>query len=362
MTTRVTNYSFNYNKKFYDSLKVAENDYKIPLRRNRFNIIRLDGASFSKQFKLRYEKFSKKIPYNPYLAYAMQATVMDAMREFPFISFAYSFSDEVSFLVDNALIDFRKMNSLEKMISILSSFVSSAFNMNLNAIVNLNVSQMINESGQIDADRLAKYSQFIKNAMYLLNVAKRNQIPLMKSGKEKNDSIEGLYLYSRYEMDKKPRREKIQKIVEMIKAEMPFDDYENHIFYFDARLVSFESESKAYEYFKARQGFAVYKFVEDLAFSIIEKPIVNNSNKTTNMYFKQMNQNKVPISVYTNFDESLRLGISFYKVNNFITKQSAKELKKEFDDSLISIISNVVDDHNVVAQKQKEKFKAKKAK
>ena len=357
MTIRVTNYSFNYNKKFYDCLKVAENDYKIPLRRNKFNIVRLDGASFSKQFKLRYEKFSKKFPYNPYLAYAMQATVMDAMREFPFISYAYSFSDEVSFLVDNALIDFRKMNSLEKMISILSSFVSSAFNVNLNAIVNLNVSQIVNSNGQIDVEKFAKYSQFLKNAMYLLNVAQRNQIPLMKSGKDRNDSIEGLYLYTRYDMDKKPKKEMIQKTLEMIKTEMPFDDYENHIFYFDARLISFETESNAYDYFKARQGFACYKFVEDLTFSIIEKPIVTNCNKTTNMYFKQMNQNKVPVSVYTNFDSSLRLGTSFYKINNYITKQSAKEMKKEFDESLISIISNVVDDHNVAMQKEKSKVK-----
>ncbi|MGN1227582.1 MAG: tRNA(His) guanylyltransferase Thg1 family protein [Christensenellales bacterium] len=356
----ISNYSFNYNKRFYDELKIGENDFKIALKRNRYNLVRLDGASFSKQFKLRYARFAKKMPYNPYLAFAMQETAMDTMKEFPFISYAYSFSDEISFLIDNALIDFRKMNTLEKMISILSSFVSSAFNANLAKVTSLDERVFYDDEGKLNMEVYKHYEPFLKNSMYLLNVAKKNQIPLNKSGIEKAEDIEPLYQYYKFEVEKRLRKPMLLKSISVINDEMPFDEAKNHIFYFDARLISFDSEDKVYDYFKARQGFAVYKFVEDFALSVVDKvdkSIINSSNKTTNMYFWWLYNNKVPISVYNVFDESIRLGTSFYKMHNTIEQCPAKELKKVDDEKLIDLISNMIDEEGSVVSKANFKKK-----
>ncbi|MBQ8749969.1 MAG: hypothetical protein IJZ29_06000 [Clostridia bacterium] len=348
MIRTIKNYSFNYNKNFYDGLKLGENGFKIPISRNKYNLVRLDGASFSKQFKLRYASFARKIPYNPYLAFAMQETVLDTMKEFPFIPYAYSFSDEISILIDNSLIDFRKMNTLEKMISILSSFVSSSFNDNLRKVVNLDINMLLSSEGELDLQLYKKYEPFIKNAVYLMYVAKRNQIPLNESGINRSNEIESVNrIFKLNEVEPQEiTKEFVEDAINLIKREIPFDESLNHIFYFDARLITFDSESKVYNYFKARQGFAVYKFVEDLSVSLLEKPILNPSNKTTNMYFKKLFSNKIPYRVYTSFDGAVRLGSSFYKDNNLPYKAVAKELKVEDDDKLISLISNMLEDDN----------------
>lgn len=340
----ISNYSFNNNKAFYDQLKTGESEYKISIDRNRYNLVRLDGASFSKQFKLRYASFAKKIPYNPYLATAMQDTALETMKEFPFIIYAYSFSDEISFLIDNSLIDFRKMNTLEKMISILSSFVSSSFNANIIKLTNLSIENFYGEDGKFNNDEYKHYESFIKNALYLLNVAKRNNIPLYTSGLEKSAEIEEVYQSFKLEQGKKIKKDQLINILDLINKEMPFTDSKNHIFYFDARLITFDSESKVYDYFKARQGFAIYKFVEDYALSILEKPINNSSNKTTNMYFKLLSYKKIPISVYNTFSKCIRLGTSFYKKSNTPIQSCAKELNVEDDKELISLISNMLDE------------------
>lgn len=338
---KISNYSFNFNKYYYDILKVAEKDYKISINKEKYNLVRLDGASFSKQFKLLYEKFSQKIPYNPYLVFAMQATAVDTMKEFPFIMYGYSFSDEISFLIDNANIDFRKMDTLQKMISILSSFVSSAFNINLHKVTNLKIEDMLNEVGQIDANKYAVYEQFIKNSMYLINVALRNDIPLNQSSKQLYDKIEKLYTYTKYEINKKLKLDLIEEILNLIKQVMPFNEFSDHIFYFDARLISLDNCDKVYDYFKARQGFACYKFIEDLATSLTNKRLDCIASKNTNMYFDLMYKNGIPASVYNAFDNNLRLGTSFYKGGNGITRESAVELKKQNDKQLQAIIKKL---------------------
>lgn len=347
------NYSFNYNKSFYEDLKEGENDFKIAIDRQRYNLVRLDGASFSKQFKLRYARFARKLPYNPYLVFAMQQTALDAMKEFPFISYAYSFSDEITFLIDNSLIDFRKMSTLEKMISILSSFVSSAFNTNLYRIIDLKVDELLTLDGKIDFEKIKIYQQFFKNSIYLLNVAKKNKIPLAVSGVDKSEEIENIYKIFKNDIPKRVKKEELEQLICLINKEMPFSEYKNHIFYFDARLISYEIESKVYQYFKSRQCFAIYKFVEDLALSLIENPVIFQGNKTTNMYFKMMHENGIPSSVYTLFDDNLKFGTSYYKDSaNSITTYVAKELREEDDEKLIETISNMLDEDSLTPPKK----------
>lgn len=98
----------------YSHLKVPKNS-KI--------IVRLDGRSFHKlAFDLNLNK-----PYDDYFYKVMDFVCRDLFEEFQ-ASFIYTFSDEISMLLDNIPFNGR----VEKMDSVISSFTASSFVMHFN--------------------------------------------------------------------------------------------------------------------------------------------------------------------------------------------------------------------------------------
>ena len=111
-------YARNINKKF--------NKYEIThnIDNNKSIIVRLDGHNLSKLFKTDKKCFNKRI-YD--IMYNISKNIINY---FPYIIRTYSFKDEISILIDYDKFKNNKYykNREEKILSILSSYVSSMFN------------------------------------------------------------------------------------------------------------------------------------------------------------------------------------------------------------------------------------------
>lgn len=94
-------------------------------------VIRLDGKSMSKYFS-----DDKKI-FNDYFYKGMKYTIEQVTKEFRFIKFVYSFKDEISLLIDvNTVKNDKVFSRYEKLISLLSGYISAVFTNYINTNLN----------------------------------------------------------------------------------------------------------------------------------------------------------------------------------------------------------------------------------
>lgn len=122
--TEIPNYSYGYAKSTYEKLKKYEIKTMVPpIKESECLIVRLDGKSLTSKFKDKGELFSSDFHL------AMKHVLEDIKRYCSFVEFSYSFKDEISFLINKDFIQNNKYyaNRIEKLLSILSGYVSAMF-------------------------------------------------------------------------------------------------------------------------------------------------------------------------------------------------------------------------------------------
>lgn len=138
---------FYSHKQAINKYKLFKNDEKIfdlsNVKSSECIVIRLDGKGLSKRFKSRHEIFLSDF-YD-----SMKFIVSNIKTYCQFVDFAYSFNDEISFLINKEYIRNDKFysNRLEKMLSILSGYVSAIFSQKIDT----KLKKYYNESFSFDA-------------------------------------------------------------------------------------------------------------------------------------------------------------------------------------------------------------------
>ncbi len=117
-----------YNKEF----KNKELSKVIPLESNEEIIVRLDGKNLSKCFSISNENKNYLVFYD-----AIRFVMSEIIKYFQFICIAYSFKDEISFLINKKKIKTNsEMKREQKILSLLSGAVSSLFTQYMNLTCN----------------------------------------------------------------------------------------------------------------------------------------------------------------------------------------------------------------------------------
>lgn len=89
------NYSYGYAKSTYDKLEQYEISMQVPpVKPEESLIVRLDGKGLTARFKSNTELFM------PDFHLAMKRVMENIKKYFPFVTFAYSFKDEISLLLN----------------------------------------------------------------------------------------------------------------------------------------------------------------------------------------------------------------------------------------------------------------------
>lgn len=117
-------YSYHYAKSRYEKLKKYEISTTLPvIKEDECIIVRLDGKGLTSRFKDNGELFLSDFHL------AMKRVLENIKKYCPFVDFAYSFKDEISFLVNKEFIHNNKnyKNRLEKILPIISGYVSAMF-------------------------------------------------------------------------------------------------------------------------------------------------------------------------------------------------------------------------------------------
>ena len=118
------NYSYGYAKATYDKLEQYEVSMQVPTIKADENIVvRLDGKGLTARFKSDTELFL------PDFHLAMKRIMENIKKYFPYVTFAYSFKDEISLLINKEQIEHSKdfQNRIEKVLPLLSGYISSMF-------------------------------------------------------------------------------------------------------------------------------------------------------------------------------------------------------------------------------------------
>ena len=126
--TKTPPYSYGYAKRIYKKLKGYEISTEIPeIKDGECLIIRLDGVGMTARFKRKNELFISDFHL------AMKLVLENIKNYCTFIKFAYSFKDEISFLVDKEFIKTNKHyeNRIEKILPIISGYVSAIFSQHI---------------------------------------------------------------------------------------------------------------------------------------------------------------------------------------------------------------------------------------
>lgn len=118
------NYSYGYAKATYEKLEQYEVSMQIPpIKSDESLIVRLDGKGLTARFKSDNELFLSEF----HLAMKL---VMDNIKKYcPYVTFAYSFKDEISLLLDKKYVQENDefQNRVEKILPILNGYISSMF-------------------------------------------------------------------------------------------------------------------------------------------------------------------------------------------------------------------------------------------
>ena len=122
--TMQPNYSYGYAKSTYDKLEQYEISMQVPpVKPEESLIVRLDGKGLTARFKNHEELFL------PDFHLAMKRVMENIKKYCPYVTFAYSFKDEISLLLNKDQIAHSKdfQNRIEKVLPLLSGYISAMF-------------------------------------------------------------------------------------------------------------------------------------------------------------------------------------------------------------------------------------------
>lgn len=120
----VPNYSYGYAKSTYEKLEQYEVSMQVPtVKAEESIIVRLDGKGLTARFKSENELFL------PDFHLAMKRVMEHIKKYFPYVTFAYSFKNEISLLLSKEQIEHNKdfQNRIEKVLPLLSGYISAMF-------------------------------------------------------------------------------------------------------------------------------------------------------------------------------------------------------------------------------------------
>ena len=121
---KIPPYSYGYAKSTYEKLGKYEISTIIPfIKEDEVLIVRLDGKGLTSRFKNNTELFLSDFHL------AMRRILENIKKYCSFVDFAYSFKDEISFLINKKIIQNDKdyENRIEKVLPIVSGYVSAMF-------------------------------------------------------------------------------------------------------------------------------------------------------------------------------------------------------------------------------------------
>ena len=121
---KIAPYSYGYAKCTYEKLEKYEINTLLPsMQENECLIVRLDGKGLTSRFKEEGKLFLSDFHL------AMRRILENIKKYCQFVEFAYSFKDEISFLLNKNFIKDNKSysNRVEKILSIISGYVSAMF-------------------------------------------------------------------------------------------------------------------------------------------------------------------------------------------------------------------------------------------
>ena len=121
---KIPPYSYGYAKSTYEKLEKYEMSTKLPfINVDECLIVRLDGKGLTSRFKDNSELFLSDFHL------AMRRILENIKKYCSFVDFAYSFKDEISFIIKKDFIQNDKgyANRIEKILPIISGYVSAMF-------------------------------------------------------------------------------------------------------------------------------------------------------------------------------------------------------------------------------------------
>ncbi len=194
---KIPPYSYGYAKSTYEKLEKYEMSTTIPfIKEDEVLIVRLDGKGLTSRFKCDSELFLSDFHL------AMRRILENIKKYCSFVDFAYSFKDEISFLINKDMIQNNKdyANRIEKVLPIISGFVSSMFSQ----YISKKLKTFPTEAFAFDARIIILPKEELKNyfhsrqsfamaafmdrlcSFYHLSVERRTVVDVKKALKEKN--------------------------------------------------------------------------------------------------------------------------------------------------------------------------------
>lgn len=114
-------YSYGYAQEKYRPLKQKEEIFNLKLEKGKYYIIRFDGKKMTSSFKIKKQAINK-----PFFD-TMKATFYEFCKTTQNVIFSYSFSDEISILIQAESNTNSPNNRIEKLLSLLSGKLSLMF-------------------------------------------------------------------------------------------------------------------------------------------------------------------------------------------------------------------------------------------
>lgn len=203
---KIPPYSYGYAKSTYKKLEKYEMSTTIPfIKEDEVLIVRLDGKGLTSRFKCDSELFLSDFHL------AMRRILENIKKYCSFVDFAYSFKDEISFIINKDFIQNNKdyANRIEKVLPIISGFVSSMFSQ----YISKKLKTIPTEAFAFDARIIILPKEELKNyfhsrqsfamaafmdrlcSFYHLSVERRTVVDVKKALKEKNMDWNGFPQY-----------------------------------------------------------------------------------------------------------------------------------------------------------------------
>lgn len=118
------NYSYSYALATYEKLEKYEVSMQVPsVGIDESVVVRLDGKGLTARFKNHEELFLSDFHL------AMKRVMENIKKYCPYVTFAYSFKDEISLLINKEQIEHSEdfQNRIEKVLPLLSGYISAMF-------------------------------------------------------------------------------------------------------------------------------------------------------------------------------------------------------------------------------------------
>lgn len=194
---KIPPYSYGYAKSTYEKLEKYEMSTTIPfINEDEVLIVRLDGKGLTSRFKCDSELFLSDFHL------AMRRILENIKKYCSFVDFAYSFKDEISFIINKDFIQNNNdyANRIEKILPIISGYVSAMFSQ----YISKKLKTIPTEAFAFDARIIILPKEELKNyfhsrqsfamaafmdrlcSFYHLSVERRTVVDVKKALKEKN--------------------------------------------------------------------------------------------------------------------------------------------------------------------------------